>query len=311
MRSRSAERETSTRQQAARHEPIDKPPTAHHVVALQRSVGNRAVAQLVGRLAAADEGLLDQQASLQRQTPDAGTQRPSLPAVPAHLRPLSPPRRLVIYTTGDTRRLRRTRGRQLPNAPQTYEALYRRRAQDVAGANSIVMSFNSRQEATDWLNRPENRETINEIVFVGHGNTGVFAFSVEVEGRNVVADPDQMLDFNTPDTTLVQAVRNVAPVSVAPASGGGAPASTRNVSITVEACETGAGTLTNFGNVMAQEGLSGRLEGYDVEIETRWLRTGRIGIFGVDHRHRRVRDLERHRRTFDIRPQPSAQPSPH
>ena len=197
------------------------------------------------------------------------------------------PKMLVIYTGGDTRATK-TKGKQVAGMPKTYEELYRQRATEVGGSSAVVKTFATIDDAKTWLNDPANKG-ITEIRFVGHGDPGIFAFSVTPKGQQLTAASNQLLNINTPDTSFVQAI--AAAVPAAP-SGGGSGKTVRTVNIHIEACNTGGGALGNFGSAMTAAGLSGKLSGYDVDVITTYK--GSLGHTVVTDKQGSESGLQQH-----------------
>ena len=236
----------------------------HAAILLQRTAGNRAVGRVLQRqepepaipLAEPDPALQIQggtEPAIPLQSPPAATPAPASPKM------------LVIYTGGDTRATS-TKGKQVAGMPKTYEELYRQRAQEVGGSNAVVKTFATITDAKSWLNEPANKG-ITEIRFVGHGDPGIFAFSVTPKGNQLTANSDQLLSINSPDASFVQAI---AAAVTAVKSGGGSGKTVRTVNIHIEACNTGGGVLANFASAMGTAGLSGKLSGYDVDVITNY-----------------------------------------
>jgi hypothetical protein len=236
---------------------------ARAVAFLQRTAGNRAAAGLLQRQESEPAiPLLEPDPAPQLQVePDSGV-------VPLQSPPAATPaavsvKMLVIYTGGDTRATGK-KGRQVEGMPKTYEELYRQRAIEVGGASAVVKTFATIDDAKTWLNDPANKG-ITEIRFVGHGDPGIFAFSVTPKGQQLTASANQLLSINTPDASFVQAIAAAVP---AVKSGGGSGKTVRTVNIHIEACNTGGGALGNFATAMGAAGLSGKLSGYDVDVLT-------------------------------------------
>jgi hypothetical protein len=230
-------------------------PMVGAVAFLQRTAGNRAAAGLLQRQGSEPAIPLmepvETESAVPLQSPPTGTPAPvSL-------------KMLVIYTGGDTRATGK-KGRQVEGMPKTYEELYRQRAIEVGGSNAVVKTFATIDDAKTWLNDPANKG-ITEIRFVGHGDPGIFAFSVTPKGQQLTASANQLLSINTPDASFVQAIAAAVP---AVKSGGGSGKTVRTVNIHIEACNTGGGALGNFATAMGAAGLSGKLSGYDVDVLT-------------------------------------------
>jgi hypothetical protein len=108
---------------------------------------------------------------------------------------------LAIYTIGDTRPLEISGGTRVPNRPQTYEELYRRRATELAGSSGSVQGFASVTALTTWCALPANYGRFDDVRFIGHGGAGVFALAVNVVNHQ--AQPDGMLNLITSADVII------------------------------------------------------------------------------------------------------------
>lgn len=256
------------------------------VAYLQRTAGNRAAAALLQRQGSEPAPpLLEPDLAPQLQVePD--------PAVPLQSPPTATPtpvslKMLVIYTGGDTRATGK-KGKQVAGMPKTYEELYHQRAIEVGGPNAVVKTFATIDDAKTWLNDPANKG-ITEIRFVGHGDPGIFAFSVTPKGQQLTASSNQLLSISTPDASFVQAIAAATPAAK---SGGGSGKTVRTINIHVEACNTGGGALGNFASAMGTAGLSGKLSGYDVDVITTYK--GALGHTVVTDKQGSESGLQQH-----------------
>ena len=245
---------------------------------LQRTAGNRAAGRILAReelvfsdplVPDIDEG--PSIALLDGPDPaiplDDSTKAPAAAAV----------KLLVIYTGGDTRQTSK-KGKQAPNAPTTYEELYKMRAQEVGGSGAIIKTFATISDASAFLNDPANKG-ITEIRFVGHGDPGLFAFHVTPSnGRLTVNRATDLLDIDSPDATFVKAMA--------------AAATSKTLKVHVEACNTGGGRLANFAKAMGNAGLKGSLSGYDVDVITNFK--GSLGHTIITDKQGSESELQKH-----------------
>jgi hypothetical protein len=187
---------------------------------------------------------------------------------------------LVVFTRGD-QRPPAIEGVRPPTAPTTMEELFRRRAAEIRpGAD--IQSFADLQGLVSYLNRQSSSgRTYEDIVFVGHGNAGVFALAGCGEGsvERGTFRASATINFSNPDAGFVQAVVAASPLRNEPVQGDGGVTGVRqyhSLDVHVEACRVGSDTFGQFQAALERENVTGSITGYRVNMRTTWRGSTRL-----------------------------------